>query len=613
MKSRFILCLLAFLALSPRVIRAIDSFSGHEVTPKGAWCWFADPRALHYENPEGTINRTYLGYIDVHGNIKAMQYDFISGRRTEVLIRSYFQPDDHNNPTFLVLPDERVMIFYSRHTDEPCFYYRISREKGNITTLGEEKKIKTSHNTTYPSPFILSEDPQHIYLCWRGIGWHPTIARLTLPDEQDNVQTDWGPYQMIQSTGARPYAKYHSNGKDRILLGYTTGHPDNEMPNFLYFNYINIKEGTLEDVNGRTLSHIAEGPWRVNKGERFRKENPLVVVDHPGNERAWLWQVAETADGKPAIAMVRLNEAKDSHDYYYAQWTGREWKKSFLANAGGHFHQTPNIEKCYSGGMSIDPSNPQTVIASVPVEGTQGKRYEIVKFTVQENGEVSREQLTHNSALNNSRPYVIPGSDRSPLRMGWMYGNYYDWIVSAQRKQGYPTAIYCDYAWPKPTINLEKKRINAKDLTAKSARLKKGDFTISLTVKPDPQNYGGKLFSMGNLSVEIDRKTWKPIVMIGKQQYVSTNMLATADSWQNHPRGTNGDWYEPTPLQEVTYAVTCQGGVLRTYINGMLDQSIPLEKKQLVYGGTYAYSKGELRVYKRALLSEEVEALVSQE
>ena len=22
---------------------------GHEVTAEGAWCWFADPRALHYE------------------------------------------------------------------------------------------------------------------------------------------------------------------------------------------------------------------------------------------------------------------------------------------------------------------------------------------------------------------------------------------------------------------------------------------------------------------------------------------------------------------------------------------------------------------------------------
>ena len=103
------------------------------------------------------------------------------------MIRSYFQPDDHNNPTFLVLPDERIMIFYSRHTDEPCFYYRVSRIPGDITTLGEEKRIETKNNTTYPSPFILSDDPEHIYLCWRGIGWHPTIAKLSLPDDKDEV------------------------------------------------------------------------------------------------------------------------------------------------------------------------------------------------------------------------------------------------------------------------------------------------------------------------------------------------------------------------------------------------------------------------------------------
>lgn len=36
---------------------------------------------------------------------------FKKKKQEEVLIRSYFQPDDHNNPTFLVLPDERIMIF----------------------------------------------------------------------------------------------------------------------------------------------------------------------------------------------------------------------------------------------------------------------------------------------------------------------------------------------------------------------------------------------------------------------------------------------------------------------------------------------------------------------
>ena len=118
------------------------------ITEKGAWCWFADPRALHYENENGTINNTYIGYIDVHGNIKAIQINHLTNTKNEVLIRSYFQPDDHDNPTFLVLPDERVMIFYSRHTDEPFFYYRISQKPGDITTLGNEIRLATADNTT---------------------------------------------------------------------------------------------------------------------------------------------------------------------------------------------------------------------------------------------------------------------------------------------------------------------------------------------------------------------------------------------------------------------------------------------------------------------------------
>ena len=43
--------------------------------------------------------------IDVHGTIKATQINHITNSTNEILIRSYFQPDDHNNPTFLVLPD----------------------------------------------------------------------------------------------------------------------------------------------------------------------------------------------------------------------------------------------------------------------------------------------------------------------------------------------------------------------------------------------------------------------------------------------------------------------------------------------------------------------------
>ena len=45
------------------------------IANEGAWCWFADPRAIHYANEEKTIDITLLGYIDVRGSIKATQID----------------------------------------------------------------------------------------------------------------------------------------------------------------------------------------------------------------------------------------------------------------------------------------------------------------------------------------------------------------------------------------------------------------------------------------------------------------------------------------------------------------------------------------------------------
>ena len=543
---------------------------GHEVTAEGAWCWFADPRALHYENKKGTINRTYIGYIDVHGNIKAMQYDFKKKRQDEVLIRSYFQPDDHNNPTFLVLPDERIMIFYSRHTDEPCFYYRISRTPGDITTLGDEKVIKTKDNTTYPSPFILSDDPEHIYLCWRGIGWHPTVARLSLPDQDDQV--NWGPYQIVKSTGARPYAKYMSNGKDKIYFAYTTGHPDNEEPNFLYFNYIDIRSLQLKDVRGNILSAIADGTFKVNKTTDYVRRYPSTLVDH-SSARDWVWQVASDENNHPVIAMVRISSDKNSHDYYYAKWNGHEWKMTFLANAGGHFHQTPNLEKCYSAGMAIDPSNTNHVYCSLPVEGKQGKVYEIIKFVLNEDGEIaSTEAVTKDSQYNNVRPYIIPGSEDSPLRLTWMFGNYYDWIVSSRYPQGYCTGIACDFKGF-PDAKKKKNLVTEKNFKFNPKKA----FILEQTVTLDAAHYQGTLLQLGGLEYYLDGKTMKPEVRYKGKVYTSSNILGTSDCWKTTSRSTGGKWYTPQKYESFKLKWEYNKGVLCVYINGLLDQKIEIK------------------------------------
>jgi hypothetical protein len=591
------------------------------ITGKGAWCWFADPRAVYYENQSGTIRSTYIGYIDVHGNIKATQIDHLTNKTSEVLIRSWFQPDDHNNPTFLVLPDERVMIFYSRHTDEPCFYYRISRKPGDISTLGKEIRLETDDNTTYPSPFILSDDPDHIYLCWRGIGWHPTIARLTMPDKEDKVRFDWGPYQILQSQeggrGVRPYAKYMSNGKDKIYLAYTTTHPDNQSVNYIYFNYIDINTYELKDIKGQKLAEVGSGILHnVEATADYRKSYPdAVAEDSP--YRNWLWEISVTDEEKPVIAVVRISEDKSSHEYYHVRWTGTEWRKTFLSHAGGHFHQTPDLEKCYSGGMAIDKADPSIIYGSVPVKGKHGLVYELRKFTVTSQGTVAfTEQLTYDSPKNNIRPFVITNKGKNP-QMVWMNGDYYDWIVSSARP-GYPTAIRTNMDIPSGEINPDKgllyqhpeSIVSPGDL--KVIDIPKSDkFTIIATVAVDHDAYYGEILKTDAFAYGLkEGEQSKPYIKMGNSEIISSNILGNSDAWKTQNRGTGGHWYDPVKPTLFQLAITYETGVVRTYIDGLADQYAEakgLSLSEVVPGG-FKGTIHNILIYDRALSQDEIKA-----
>ena len=576
---------LSFIVLALTLVLA-KALAGNVVSNEGAWCWFADSRALHYENASATINATYVGYIDVHGNVKATQYDWLKGRKTDVLVRSYFQPDDHNNPTFLVLPDERIMIFYTRHTDEPCIWYRVSTRPGDITALGEEKRLATQNNTTYPSPFILSDDPQHIYLCWRGINWHPTIARLTMPDAADDCHFDFGPKQIVQSTGARPYAKYMSNGKDKIYVAYTTGHPDNEMPNWLYFNVIDINKGqgpVLRDLNGKQLSIINNGVFNVNKTDAYATSHPATIVDKTASVRNWVWQIALDEKEHPVIAYTHIDDAKTTHDYWHANWDGTKWVNTWVQHGGHAFHQNWNsTEKCYSGGMALDPDNTHTLYVSMPTKNGQYNKdgvYEICKYDIADGKVVGGSEtfVTSKSQKNNMRPFVIPGSKNSPMRVTWMQGDYYYWMVNKNYPKGYPTAILCNYDWQEPlTAESEEARTDCICLNKNK--------TVTLAFELNKEKYEGTLFTVGNeddangrLTYGINATDQRPELSLGGNVYRSQNRLLTSDDWAKGSTGTSGDNH-PTKHSTLIVTLTYDGQVLTIYRNGLADQVIESDK-----------------------------------
>ena len=611
-----------------------QTFSGYEVDDEGAWCWFADPRSISYANEDGTLDFSIIGYIDIHGNIKATQINHLTDEVNEVLIRTNIQPDDHNNPTFLVLPDERIIVFYSRHTDEACFWYRVTEKKGDLTTLGEEKCLSTSANTTYPSPFIMENDPEHIYLMWRGINWHPTIAKLSIPDADGNTSFTYGPYQMVQSTGARPYAKYASNGVDKLYVTYTTGHPDNEQPNWVYFNQIDIETMTLEDIKGNTMSTIANGALSVNKTDTTQTH---IVDTAPGSLRDWVWQTAVGSDGKPVIAMVRISGGKTSHDYYYVKWNGSEWVKTFLANGGGHFHQTAGLEMCYSGGMAIDPDNTNVMYCSVPVEGVFGTVYEIIKYTMSDDGTevVKTEQITKNSQKNNVRPYVIGNSEGKDIRLTWMNGDYYDWIVSATRPLGYCTRVMAEAKLPTKDVKLTDATVvedyssidGAFKSTTETANIVEceadGKFTVSADIYLEG-DYEGQLLDMDSVQVRVETMETqygatatgdraRLVMTVEGDDYVSSNVYGSSDCWTTYGRGTGGNYGVENYDEYVNLTITYDGEYLTLYRDGLVDIKVlaaDIAFEDVKVGGFDGLADN-VAIYDRVLNHDEIKALVA--
>ena len=621
----------------------VTSFYGYEIEDEGAWCWFGDPRAINFTNEEGTIDVTIIGYIDVHGNIKATQINNLTDKVDEVLIRTNIQPDDHNNPTFVMVPDGRIVVFYSRHTDEACFWYRVSEKPGDITTFGEEKCLETSANTTYPSPFILSDDPEHIYLCWRGIEWHPTIAKLTLPDENGDMEFDFGPYQIVRSTNTgnnvRPYAKYATNGKDKIYMSYTSTHPDNVSDNWLYFNQIDIKEMTVHDINGNLMRTIANGPLIVDHSSQSH------IVDRTGSVRNWLWQVAVAEDGNPVIANVRIDSSKNNHKYYYVKWDGSKWVKTFLTDAGGKYHPS-NTEYCYSGGMSIDVDNPNVMYCSKPVEGLFGKVWEIFKYTMSEDGTevLSVEQITENSQKNNVRPWAIPNSEGKDLRIMWMNGDYDFWMVNSVYPAGYPTRIMGEVELPAEEVNFDEDDIAIDDLedvggvfvSEKNMAHYVGGlddiafstFTASADVYLDG-DYTGKIMDLGDIELSVKNlptryadndTTDRPrlVLTVAGVDYASPNVYGTSDEWKNHNIRTGGEYFftEYDRYVNLTIVFDYDTKYATVYRDGLVDIKIKLEEwtdtDEFKVGGFDGYVEKAV-LFARVLNHDEIKVLADAE
>jgi hypothetical protein len=429
-----LIALIVFLCHLPS--RAQTNFA--ILAPDGAWTWYNDPRAIYHN---GIL---YFGYVrnnDGHSVLSCLNPN--TGAITELWTSTLTQTDDHDNPGLLERKDGTLFANYARHGTDQFFAYRYSSSTNPVTPAdwsAEQHIAATGAGLTYANPYQLSAETNLTYDFSRDLNFNPTVFTST------NGGSNWSAPQLFIKTGTgsiRPYVKYCSDYTQRIDFLYTDGHP-RDLNNSLYHLY--YQGGNLYQTDGSLLKSFTNLPVLHDSGERgsviyqYSAAPTNDYNDHIPTGRSWCWETAYQTNGAPVcVFTVQLDFVTgsawqdDRIYYYYARWTGTNWQKRFIAQAGRPLFDP---EDDYAGGICVDPKNPSTIyissnaqnpfdtssITNVPLRASS--RYEIWRGQTSDGGlTFNWTQITTNSTTDNLRPYIPRGQTGTPAVI-WFRGTY---------------------------------------------------------------------------------------------------------------------------------------------------------------------------------------------
>lgn len=398
--------------------RVASTHSYLTVAEDAAWCWFSDPRAICHK---GIKEAVYFGYVNMHGDVMVRSLDLKTNKIDEFNLHPQLQVDDHNVPSFLFLPDGKILAFYSHHNGD--VFLRKSKNPEDITQWEDERIIvaRTKHDLfCYTNPFMLSDENNRIYLFGRKISRNDTAKRYTATHTyfiySDDLGKTWSGRTLLLDNSGRdtpPYVKYTSDNKSRIDFLFTSGHP--KLGNDVSAHHMYYQNGSFYQTNGQKISDVNSLPVVI------KNVNKVYDPDST-NVRSWIWDIALNKSKNPVVTYARYPSPLE-HQYYYAEWDGAKWCDEKVVDAGPYITIIKPgkklLEAHYSGGIVLDHSNTDNVYLSRKINDHFEIEYKNVKVGTQLHA------ITRNSVVDNLRPYVVDRNPGGKLILMWMSGHYY--------------------------------------------------------------------------------------------------------------------------------------------------------------------------------------------
>jgi len=293
---------------------------------------------------------------------------------------------------------------------------------GPVTGLTHPDDVAGTSGWTYANPYRLSNDggagASKTYLFSRGRNFNP-VYRV-----RDDATGTWGAASNFILNGTqRPYVKYHSNNTDRVGFAFTDGHPRN-VDNHIY--YATMQNGAYRRVDGSIIKNVSAGPLTpADMGGIGTIYNPSDSNPNNGSD-SWIWDVAaDPTSGNPVMVFASFL-SDTQHQYHWARWDGTQWiDRTLIHNAGTTIALSG--ETHYSGGLALDPTNPNIVYLSR--QDAQGN-WDLEQWKTSDNGltwATLKVAEGNGAGLENIRPFVPRDRPADTEMVMWLAGRYDFW------------------------------------------------------------------------------------------------------------------------------------------------------------------------------------------
>ena len=485
--------LLVFSCWMPVKGQSVDVVHGDLITfqPDGAWSWYQDERVV-VSNGQiilGSVAAKVEGDLPGYtatprdpGDIIATTFSLANGRRSYFELNdeirnndgvgSGFEVDDHNAPSFLVLPDGNILSSYTGHSEDNFLRFRKTVTPGDTSAWTAETTftrtdagVSGENDVTYTNLHYVPGEGTgdgRVYNFFRnqlGDSWDRHFAY------SDNLGDSWqygGQLTGENNASVRPYTKFVDDGKGRI---YFTTTEDNGGDN-IWLGY--IEGGQTFNMNGAVVDANLYDTNAQPVNQLTLVMASGTVIDGDTMTRLWTRDIALDSAGNPVLTFRGYHDG-DSGDsrHLYARWNGSGFTTSQVAIGGGKFNSLDTNEQGGAGQGSptgstidsklavLDPNNPDIVYFSsqydpvskqLLVSTADGRpHFEMFKAVSADGGSTwSYQQLTANSSVDNVRPTVANTDDGSSVVV-WMRGAHDKWPYE-------PNNSY--YAWDTAMVGL---------------------------------------------------------------------------------------------------------------------------------------------------------------